>query len=374
VIAPHAMTPRAHEAVTSLQTSKGKIVKKTLTKMQKAVLGLALVPMVAVGVAGGVGTYSNISHAYGKGTAIGALAAGEGATAVLALLLLGLTMLGQSSPLIIRLGLWALPAAAAVMGATAADEGPGQTVVYAVTPMAITASAEGLAFLVRRIVVHQEGGDVEAEARSAAVIRDLAYHQARAATHPSNGARKRSVRRSWKLARKVGTGDAALGTQLLDIQRTRLVAGADTALERMFTPGMKDSAPALSAASAGTTPALLAASADDVMSSRAHESSIQGESSGYPADNTSEQAEEARDDRPSLTVVREEGKPKKSIAEDVRQMVRDGVQDVRHVIDALATRHGRSADDPTFQQTVRRSWRQAKAGTASETSAPGQYL
>ncbi|MFD9264166.1 conjugal transfer protein, partial [Streptomyces sp. NPDC059538] len=49
-----------------------------LSRAQKAVLTAAFVPMVATGVAGGFGTYSNISAAYGAGTALGAVAAGEG--------------------------------------------------------------------------------------------------------------------------------------------------------------------------------------------------------------------------------------------------------------------------------------------------------
>lgn len=72
--------------------------RTSLTMAQRVVLTAAFVPMLATGIAGGVGTYSNISRAYGTGTALGAVAAGEGATAVLALVLLGLTMLGQSSP------------------------------------------------------------------------------------------------------------------------------------------------------------------------------------------------------------------------------------------------------------------------------------
>ncbi|MBT2509666.1 conjugal transfer protein [Streptomyces sp. ISL-98] len=208
--------------------------RKSLTTAQKVVLTAAFVPMLATGVAGGAGTYSNISHAYGKGTALGAVAAGEGATAVLALVLLGLTMLGQSSPAIIRLGLWALPAAASAMAATAADD-PGRTVIYAVTPMGMCVSAEGMAFLARRIVVHQDGRDIEAEAKAAAVVRALAYHRARAANHPQARVRKSSDRTSWKLARKVGLGDASLGVRLLDIQRERVTSGADAALAAMFT-------------------------------------------------------------------------------------------------------------------------------------------
>lgn len=208
--------------------------RKALTTVQKVVLTAAFLPMLATGVAGGVGTYSNISRAYGSGTALGAVAAGEGATAVLALVLLGLTMLGQSSPGIIRIGLWALPAAASVMAAMAADD-PGRTVIYAVTPMGMCVAAEGMAFLARRIVVHQDGRDAEAEAKAATVVRALAYHRARAANHPWSWVRKWSDQTSWRLARKVGLGDASLGARLLDVQRDRLTSGADAALAAMFT-------------------------------------------------------------------------------------------------------------------------------------------
>ncbi|MDU8996225.1 conjugal transfer protein [Streptomyces mirabilis] len=213
---------------------------KPLTKVQIGVLTAAFVPMLATGVVGGIGTYSNIGHAYGKGTALGALAAGEGATAVLALVLLGLTMLGQSSPRVVRVGLWALPAAAAVMGAMAAPD-PGRTVIFALTPMGMSVSAEGMAFLARRIVVHTDGRDAENERRIADVVQALAYHRARAAHHPSDRVKKWSERKSWRLARKVGVGDVALGSRLLDVQRDRITAGADAALVSMF--GGTDSAP-----------------------------------------------------------------------------------------------------------------------------------
>jgi hypothetical protein len=206
---------------------------RSLTRVQIGVLAAAFVPMLATGVFGGIGTYSNIGHSYGKGTALGALAAGEGATAVLALVLLGLTMLGQSSPRIVRAGLWALPAAAAVMGAMAAPD-PGRTVIYALTPMGMSVSAEGMAFLARRIVVHTDGRDAENERRTADLVQALAYHRARATQHPSDRVRKWSERKSWRLARKVGVGDVALGSRLLDVQRDRVTAGADAALASMF--------------------------------------------------------------------------------------------------------------------------------------------
>ncbi|MFJ5269313.1 conjugal transfer protein [Streptomyces sp. NPDC088358] len=214
--------------------------RKPLTRVQVGVLTAAFVPMFATGVVGGIGTYSNIGHAYGTGTALGALGAGEGATAVLALVLLGLTMLGQSSPRVVQAGLWALPAAAAVMGAMAAPD-HGRTVVYALTPMGMSVSAEGMAFLARRIVVHTDGRDAENERRTADIVQALAYHRARAAHHPVDRVRKRSDRASWRLARKVGVGDAALGSRLLDVQRDRITDGADAALASMFGAAALDS-------------------------------------------------------------------------------------------------------------------------------------
>ncbi|UQX04945.1 hypothetical protein [Streptomyces sp. RerS4] len=189
--------------------------------------------MLVTGAAGGYGTYSNIKGAYNSGTALGAVAAGEGATAVLALVLLGLTMLGQASPVVVRAGLWALPVAASVMSAVAAPDG-ARTVIYAITPLGMSVSAEGMAFLARRIVVHLDGRDAEAEAKAAAVVQALAYHRARAANHPDAKIRERSDRASWRLARKVGTTDTTLGERLLDVQRERITTGADVALGDMF--------------------------------------------------------------------------------------------------------------------------------------------
>ncbi|MEU3402627.1 conjugal transfer protein [Streptomyces sp. NPDC006670] len=225
---------------------------KPLTRAQKTVLGLAFVPMVGTGLAGGFGTYTNISNAYGRGTAVGAVAAGEGATAVLALVLLGLTMLGQSSPLVIRSGLWALPAAASAMSSMAAKS-PGEIVIYALTPMGMTASAEGAAFLARRIVVHRDGRDAESERHAAEVIQALAYQRAMAANHPDEKVRRKSELAAWKLARKVGTGDLALADRLLDVQRDRITAGADSALVAMFGAS---TTPALTTGSAPGTPAI----------------------------------------------------------------------------------------------------------------------
>jgi hypothetical protein len=368
--------PRTRDVTTDL---KGQIMntdRKKLGKGKAWVLGLTVAPMLAVGIFGGVGSFHNLTGAYGSGTAMGAVAAGEGATAVLALLYVVTTLLGQVASRAIRMGLYALPASAAAMAATAAT-GPGQTIVYALTPMAITAAAEGLAFLVRRAVVYTDGRDAEAEARASRIIRDLNFHQSRSIAHPDEKIRAKSEKRKWKLAAKVGAGDVSLGTALLDVQHTRIVQGADVALQQIFQPYADTAAPglALPAASASTAPALLPASAGDATAPRDRDTTVQAETSGYPAQTAPEQAGEARNDRPALALVPMKKDKKPSISSDVRQMVKDGVSDVRHVVDAIATRHGRAADDPTLRQTVGRYYRQAKAaGEAEDRTTSGQYL
>ncbi|MEU5973660.1 hypothetical protein [Streptomyces sp. NPDC047315] len=210
------------------------IPERALSKGQVYVLGAAAVPMVAFGLLGAWGTYSNIASVFHRSaTALGVVAAGEGATLVLALVLVGLTMLGQSAPAAVRVGLWTLPAVASLTGAAVAATFM-EAVVFAVTPMAMCVSAEGMGLLARRIVVYRTGVDAEAQRRNAAVIRQLAYHRARAANHPDDKARSKSELASWKLAEKVGTGDALLGSNLVDVQRERMTAGADGALAGMF--------------------------------------------------------------------------------------------------------------------------------------------
>ncbi|MFE4682237.1 hypothetical protein ACFRNJ_15570 [Streptomyces sp. NPDC056721] len=228
---------------------------RKLTRGQTLVLTAAFVPMLATGGFGAIGTFSNISHMYGKGTAAGAVAAGEGATAVLALVLLGLTMLGQASPWPVRAGLWALPAAASAMSAMAAPDA-GRMVIYALTPMGMSVSAEGAAFLARRIVVHRDGRDPEGERKTAQLVQALAYHRARAANHPDAKVQAESERESWKLAEKVGVGDVTLGARLVDVQRERVTEGADAALAVMFGTPVTPTVTALES-DAVTAPALL---------------------------------------------------------------------------------------------------------------------
>ncbi|MFE9391681.1 hypothetical protein [Streptomyces sp. NPDC006784] len=208
---------------------------RSLTRGQTVVLTVAAIPMAAVGIGGAIGTYANArSVLHRSETALGVVSAGEGATLVAALVMLGLTMLGQSAPITIRAALWLLPGAASVMGLAIAPS-PREAVVFAITPLAMTVSAEGLGLLARRIVVHHSGTDMEAQRRNATTMRRIAYLQARAENHPNPRVRKRSALEAWRLMSRVGAGDTELGSGLISVQRQRLTTGADAALSAMLT-------------------------------------------------------------------------------------------------------------------------------------------
>lgn len=214
--------------------------EKKLTKGQQAALGGVAGLMVGVGGVGAFGTFTNANRAFGEGwensegTAAGVVAAGEGATLVLALTMVGLTLLGQSTPLMVRLGLWTLPAVASAVSASMAT-GLMQTLVYGVTPMAMCVSAEGLGLIARRIVIYRTGVDMEAQRRNASITRKVAFQRALAANHPDAPVKQKALRKSWKLAKRVGVGDDQLGTDLVEVQRNQLTLGAETALAQMLT-------------------------------------------------------------------------------------------------------------------------------------------
>lgn len=207
---------------------------RNLTKGQAWVLGIAAAAMVAVGTAGGIGTYSNaVSEFHRQATAAGVVAAGEGLTLILAMVMLGRTMLGMSSPAVVRAGMWLAPVSASCIGITIAGTAR-EAAVYAVTPLAMSGAAEGLGFIARSIVVYRTGTDAETLRRNADAARQLAFHRAVADGHPDKRKRKAAVRRYWKLARYVGVGDTELGAGLVDVQRVRVRAGADAALASMY--------------------------------------------------------------------------------------------------------------------------------------------
>lgn len=216
---------------------------KRLTRGQVAVLIVTTTPMIAVGGFGGWGTYTNIVSEFGRAaTAAGAVAAGEGVTLVLALVMIVLTMFGQSSPTVVRAGLWLAPLAASTMGVTVADN-LTERIVYALTPLGMCGAAEGIGLLARRVVVYRTDVDVEAQRRNAAILRRIAYHRARAERHPWKWVRHVSALVAWRLMGRLGHSDATLGSALTDVQNIRIVDGANTALAAMF-----DSAPELPAA------------------------------------------------------------------------------------------------------------------------------
>jgi hypothetical protein len=207
---------------------------RNLTKGQAVVLGAAAVAMVVVGGFGAWGTYTNAVSAFHRtATAAGVVAAGEGLTLILALIMLGRTMLNMPSPAVVRGGMWLAPLSASCIGvAIAADM--REAAVYAVTPLAMSGAAEGLGLVARSIVVYRTGIDAEVQRRNADAARQLAFNRAVADGHPDDRKKKAAVRRYWRLARYVGVGDAELGAGLVDVQRVRVREGADAALASMY--------------------------------------------------------------------------------------------------------------------------------------------
>jgi hypothetical protein len=237
------------------------VTTRDLTKGQAWVLGTAAVVMVAVGAVGAWGTYTNaVSEFHRQATAAGVVAAGEGLTLILALIMLGRTMLGQSSPAVVRGGMWLAPMSASCIGLTIANDAR-ETAVYAVTPLAMSGAAEGLGLIARSIVVYRTGVDADVVRRNADVARQLAFNRAVADGHPGERRRKWAVRRYWRLARYVGVGDTELGAGLVDVQRVRVREGADAALATMY-----GAAPAATTAQPTTPPR--PASATEVLRAR----------------------------------------------------------------------------------------------------------
>jgi hypothetical protein len=236
------------------------VTTRELTRGQATVLGVAAAAMVVVGGFGAWGTYTNaVTEFHRQATAAGVVAAGEGLTLILAMVMLGRTMLNMASPGIVRTGMWVAPVSASAIGVSIASN-PREAAVYAVTPLAMSGAAEGLGLIARSIVVYRTGLDAETMRRNADAARQLAFHRAVADGHPDEWKRKGAVRRYWRLARHVGVGDAELGAGLVDVQRVRVRDGADAALASMYgaaTPGV-GVAPAEPVRSASATDVLRA--------------------------------------------------------------------------------------------------------------------
>ena len=207
---------------------------RELTKGQATVLGTAAIAMVVVGGFGAWGTYTNAVTAFHRqATAAGVVAAGEGLTLILALIMLGRTMLNMPAPAVVRGGMWLTPLSASCIGIAIASD-LREAAVYAVTPLAMSGAAEGLGLIARSIVVYRTGIDAEVVRRNADAARQLAYQRAVADGHPGGWKKRLAVRRYWRLARYVGVGDTELGAGLVDVQRVRVRQGADAALASMY--------------------------------------------------------------------------------------------------------------------------------------------
>jgi len=192
---------------------------------QILVLVLACVPMAAVGIAGAVATFVNMDRILKSGaSALGMVAAGEGATLICALVALAVTLMGQHTPTVVRLGMWLLPLVAAVAGVAMAS-GTNERIMMAVTPMAMTAAGEGVAFVARRVVAHRTGVDIEQQRRSGLLL----WHANRAKNGGWLGQRI-SQAAVWRLTKAFAETDNQLSVQLGEIQRYRISDGADANL------------------------------------------------------------------------------------------------------------------------------------------------
>lgn len=205
-----------------------------LSKGQAAVLAVASLPMAAVGVAGAVATYVNMNHVLHRGaSALGLVAAGEGATLICALVALAVTLMGQHTPATVRAGMWLVPLAASAVGVALAPTG-SEAVVMAFTPLAMTAAGEGVAFVARRVVAYRTGTDIEQQRRSGLLL----WHANRAANGGGVG-RRISTLAVWRLTRKFAETDTQLSVQLGEIQRFHIKQGADENLSAILTKAGK---------------------------------------------------------------------------------------------------------------------------------------
>lgn len=201
-----------------------------LGKGQVAVLIITSLPMAAVGAAGAAATFVNMDNVLHRGaSALGLVAAGEGATLICALIALAVTLMGQHTPVAVRLGMWLIPLVASATGVALAPDNT-ERVVMGVTPLAMTAAGEGIAFVARRVVAYRTGVDIEQQRRSGLLV----WHANRAA-HGEGRARKRSEAAVWRLTKAIAATDADLAAQLAETQRFHIGQGASQNLSAVLT-------------------------------------------------------------------------------------------------------------------------------------------
>lgn len=200
-------------------------MNKRMTWFKALIIALTCLPMLAVGVAGGYATYVNMENVlHRSATALGVVAAGEGATLIAALVALTVTLMGQHTPGVVRAALWLIPVGASVTGYLLAPNA-NERVVMTLTPLAMTAAGEGIAFVARRVVAYQTNVDIEQQRRGGLLL----WHANYAAK--GNGlTHKWSALRVAQLTKAFASTDAQLSVQLGEIQRYRIAEGADANL------------------------------------------------------------------------------------------------------------------------------------------------
>ncbi|MFF2549161.1 hypothetical protein ACFVUY_42295 [Kitasatospora sp. NPDC058063] len=208
-------------------------------------LGLFFVAMAGVGLTGAWATYHNMKKALGDGDqALGLVAAGEGVVGLLGLGLISLTLISRPYPLPLRVGLWLMPLVGSAIGLNLAKTDVDR-IVYAATPLAMTAAAELAGYIARSIVVHRTGHDAEADRRTGDLLRRIEYHQARSKQHPDEKVRSASEVEAWKLAERVGRGDPRLTAALSGSYTSRSTAPALAALDTLYGRTPADPQPEL---------------------------------------------------------------------------------------------------------------------------------
>lgn len=200
-----------------------------MSKGQVAVLVATATPMAAVGAAGGVATYVNMDNVlHRSASALGLVAAGEGAVLICALVSLAVTLMGQHTPAPVRLGMWLVPLVASGTGVALAPT-TAEAIVMGVTPLAMTAAGEGIALVARRVVAYRTGVDIEQQRRSGLLL----WHANRAANGRGLG-KKVSEAAVWRLTKQFAATDSQLSVQLGEIQRYRIGEGADSNLSAVL--------------------------------------------------------------------------------------------------------------------------------------------
>lgn len=203
---------------------------KKFTGGQVAVLFFTSLLITAVGVAGVIATYVNMQEALGQtGAAIGMVAAGEGVVVVCAFVALSLTMIGRHTPGPVRAGMWLVPLVAAGAGVSLAPNA-NMAVVMGLSPLAMTASGEGVALICRQVVSVSTGVDLESNRRAGLMV----WHVRRAANGGAIG-RRLSKAAVWRLTRQFAATDAQMSVQLGEVQRYRIGEGADANLAAVLS-------------------------------------------------------------------------------------------------------------------------------------------